>query len=107
MAENEARVRAVNEQIGAAAERLRPDVRLIPFVCECGRLECLVTLRLSLEAYEEARSDARWFICSAGHELTEAGHERVIGTRDGFVIVEKQGHAADVAEQLDPRSQAQ
>ena len=106
VAENEARVRNANERIEAAAERLEPSVYLIPFVCECGRLDCIVTLRLSLDAYEAVREDARWFICSPGHELTQAGHERVIETRDSYVIVEKQGQAADVAEQLDPRGAA-
>ena len=106
VAENEARVRSANEQIEAAAEQLRPSLNLIPFVCECGRLECIVTLRLALTEYEAVRKDARWFICSPGHELTQAGHERVIETRDGYVIVEKQGKAANIAERLDPRSEA-
>ena len=105
VAENEARVRKANERIEAVAERLQPDVRLIPFVCECGRPECILTLRLSLDDYNAVRKDARWFICSPGHELIQAGHERVIETRDGYVIVEKQGKAADVAERLDPRAE--
>ena len=104
VAENEARVRKGNEGIEAAVMRLQPSVRRIPFVCECGRLECIVTLRLSLADYNAVRQDARWFICSPGHELTQAGHERVIETREGYVIVEKQGEAADVAEDLDPRA---
>lgn len=107
IAENEAKVRAVNEEIEATAQRVAPDALLIPFVCECGRPECLAILRLSRNAYEEARTDARWFICSPGHELTEHGYERVIQKRDGFVIVEKQGDAARAAEQLDPRSHVQ
>jgi hypothetical protein len=82
------------------------DLSLIPFVCECGHLECLVILRLSLADYNAVRNDARWFICSPGHELTQAGHERVIETRDGYVIVEKRGDAANVAERLDPRDDA-
>jgi len=88
VAENEARVRKVNEEIEAAVERLRPDVRLIPLVCECGHPGCIVTLRLPLEDYNAVRNHGRRFICSPGHELTQAGHERVIETRDGFVIVE-------------------
>ena len=99
-------MRNANEQIEAAAERLQPSVYLIPFVCECGRLDCIVTLRLSLDDYEAIREDARWFICSPGHELAEAGHERVIETKKGYVIVEKQGQAADVAKRLDPRGAA-
>ena len=107
VAENEARVRKVNEEIEAAVERLRPDLRLVPFVCECGHPACIVTLRLPLEDYNAVRNHGRWFICSPGHELTQAGHERIIETRDGFVIVEKQGEAAEVAERLDPRAEGQ
>ena len=103
VAENEARVRKVNEEIEEAVERLQPSLRLIPFVCECGRLECIAILRLSLDDYNAVRQDARWFICIRGHELTQAAHERVIQTRDGYVIVEKQGEAAKIAERLDPR----
>jgi hypothetical protein len=106
VAENEARVRKVNEEIEAAVERLQPNFRLIPFVCECGQLECVVIVRLSLADYNAVRKDARWFICSPGHELTQAGQERVIETRDGYVVVEKQGEAAKVAEHLDPRDEA-
>ena len=106
VAENEARVRKVNEEIEAAVERLEPSLRLIPFICECGRLECIVTLRLSLDDYNAVRQDARWFICTPGHELTLAGHERVIETRDDYVIVEKQGRAAEVAERLAPQDNA-
>jgi hypothetical protein len=107
VAENEARVRKVNQEIEAAVERLQPDLSLIPFVCECGHLECVVILRLSLADYNAVRKDARWFICSPGHELTQAGHERVIKARDGYVIVEKQGDAAKIAERLDdPRDDA-
>jgi len=107
VAENEARVRKVNEEIEAAVERLRPDLRLVPFVCECGHPACIVTLRLPLEDYNAVRNHGRWFICSPGHELTQAGHERIVETRDGFVIVEKQGEAAEVAERLDPRAEGQ
>ena len=106
VAENEARVRKVNEEIEAAVERLQPDLSLIPFICECGHLECVVILRLSLADYNAVRKDARWFICSPSHELTQARHERVIETRDGYVIVEKQGDAAKVVEYLNPRDDA-
>ena len=39
--ENEARFRAANEKIENAALRLQPDMKTLPFVCECGRPECL------------------------------------------------------------------
>lgn len=104
IAENEARFRDANERIEDAVLRLEPNAQTIPFVCECGRPECLTTLRLTIGEYEAAREDARFFLCEPGHEILGSGLARVVRETSKVVIVEKLGEAGQVAEQRDPRS---
>jgi hypothetical protein len=103
-AENEARFRDANERIEDAVLRLEPNATTIPFVCECGRPECLTTLRLTIADYEAARESPRFFLCEPGHEILGPGLGRVVRETNNVVIVEKLGEAGLVAHQRDPRS---
>jgi hypothetical protein len=104
IAENESRFREANEKIEDAALRLEPDATTLPFVCECGRSECLQTIRLSLRDYEQARQQGTFFVCAPGHEITGEGVGRVVRQTDDFVIMEKLGLAGAIAEERDPRA---
>jgi hypothetical protein len=102
IAENEARFREVNERIQASARRWdAQDEVSLPFVCECGRPQCVEILRLGSDEYARARTNGRYFICSPGHQITEGGIGRVVEEHAKFVIMEKIGVAGAVAEQLD------
>lgn len=101
---NESRFRSANEKIETAVLRVEATAPTIPFVCECGRRECYVTLRLKLDEYEHAREHPRRFVCCPGHEITGPELGRVVLRTDRYVIMEKLGLAGDVAEALDPRS---
>jgi hypothetical protein len=103
-AENEARFRDANERIEDAVLRLEPNATTIPFVCECGRPECLTTLRLTIADYEAARENPRYFLCEPGHAILGPGLGRVVREASNVVIVEKLGEAGWVAQQRDPRS---
>ena len=102
--ENESRFRKANEKIEDAALRLEPNANTLPFVCECGRADCLQTLRLSFRAYEQAREKGTYFACAPGHEITGDGIGRVVRRTSSFVIMEKLGVAGAVADELDPRA---
>jgi hypothetical protein len=65
------------------------------FVCECGRLGCNTTLTLSLDDYESARTGFERFVLFPGHELTAV--ERIVQQGEGYVIVVKEGEAAEMA----------
>jgi hypothetical protein len=104
IAENESRFREANEKIEDAALRLEPDANTLPFVCECGRSECLQTIRLSLGDYEQARQEGTFFVCAPGHEITGEGVGRVVRRTNDFVIMEKLGVAGAIAEERDPRA---
>jgi len=105
IAENEARFRASNEKIEDAVLRFEPDPLTVPFVCECGRPECLQTVRLSIREYEAVRADGACFMCLPGHQITTGGIGRVRKETPNYVIVEKTGVAGVVAEERDPRAE--
>jgi len=69
--------------------------------CECGRDECADFVRMRVADYERLRDHPRRFVLCAGHDTPAI--ERVVGERDGYVIVEKTGAAGSVAEDSDPR----
>ena len=104
IAENEARFRDANERIEEAVLRLEPSAQTLPFVGECGRASCLTIIRLTIEQYEAARDDPRYFLCEPGHEMVGNGLGRVVRDMGKFVIVEKIGEAGEIAERRDPRS---
>ena len=104
IAENEARFRDANERIEEAVLRLETTAVTLPFVCECGRAECLKTMRLTVSEYELARQDPRYFICIPGHQIIAPDIGRVVQEYPKFVIVEKLAEAGEVAEALDPRA---
>jgi hypothetical protein len=51
--------------------------------------------------YAEIRQDARLFFNVPGHQASAQGWARVVETRDTYVVVEKIGPAAEVAELLE------
>ena len=104
IAENEVRFRAANERIEAARLRLDADPITVPFVCECGRIECLQTVRLTIAEYEFVRSDGAYFVCVPGHEITVGGVGRVVQDTRSYVVAQKTGLAGDIAEQHNPRA---
>jgi hypothetical protein len=104
LGENESRFRDANERIEATWLRVEASAPAVPFVCECGRPECVVTIRLTLLEYEKVRADSRQFVCSPGHEITGPDLGRVVEKTAKFVIMEKLGIAGEVAESRDSRT---
>lgn len=103
LAKNEVVFREVNERVKdiADADALRDEDDL-GFLCECSNLDCTLQLRLTLTEYEQARCDPAQFVVALGHELPEV--EEVVFVADGYQMVLKQGEAALIAEECDPRS---
>jgi hypothetical protein len=110
IARNQATFRAANERIGAAAG-VYDIATPVPFICECADPTCSEVVRLELDQYEEIRldqyeeirSDPRLFLNVPGHQTAAQGASVVVEERNGYVIVEKMGHAGEVAEALDER----
>lgn len=100
IAENEAVFREVNERIEAGQW---PTGRGDPvaFRCECGSLRCGMMVQLTLDDYERVRVRSTQFMLVPGHEIPEI--EKIVERAATYVVVEKLGEAADVAEETDPR----
>jgi hypothetical protein len=105
MAENEATFRDANEQIQRRARALDFDER-IPFLCECGEPTCQEILRLTLEEYEGARAESTTFFVVPGHEKAGGPSADVVERGANYLVIDKDGVAAEVAERRDPRQQA-
>jgi hypothetical protein len=54
--------------------------------CECHRVECFVSFRISIEAYEEVRVDDDRFVVAPGHQ---SPGESIISTTSGYVVIQK------------------
>jgi len=101
-AKNEELFRNVNERIETLSETIARDDPMMEYLCECDSPDCYEKLRATRAEYESVRAEATQFIVLPGHEDRRV--ERVIVSNDRFLIVEKQGAAAQDAEETDPRS---
>jgi hypothetical protein len=70
-------------------------------LCECGHPGCMEKIEIAPAAYERVRRFPTRFLVKPGHATV--GSERIVEQRDGYLVVEKVGHAAETAIRLDPR----
>jgi hypothetical protein len=100
IAQNQATIRASNETIEATAESIGVG-GAIPFICECADPRCTEIVRLTMVEYENIRAIGRRFFTAPGHHrlAVDAGAAIVVAERDGFVVVDKIGVAAEIAEE--------
>src|SRR5512132_132004 len=103
IAKNDATFRDANERIAAAAGAYGLDFP-VPFICERADPTCSQIVPLELGHYEKIRAVSRHFLNTPGHDAAAQGAAVVVAERDGYVIVEKIGHAGDVVEALDERN---
>jgi len=61
-------------------------------------------MALTVEEYEQVRSDANRFAVLPGHELPAV--ERVVEATGRYVVVAKLGGGGQVAARLDPRARS-
>jgi hypothetical protein len=104
LAENEALFRDANEKlVQYATANVNDELgRLVPFLCECDRVDCTEVILVALPDYEQVRAHSRRSIQVKGHENDEI--EDVVDESDRYVVTEKFGAAAEVYDELDPRS---
>jgi hypothetical protein len=98
-AENENLFRRVNERV----DELAGEHDLPPIVCECADVRCSARLSVPRSEYERIRTHAEWFFVVPGHEADEI--EAVVEVGTGWLVVAKEGAAAEVARADDPRSE--
>lgn len=93
-ARNQALFRAINDELRARGGS-SGNTEAVTIACECADAECVGTLEIDFERYEQVRRNAEHFIVLRGHVYP--GVERVVAGDGGFVIVEKIAEAARVA----------
>jgi hypothetical protein len=102
LARNEVLFREVNERVREIAAVHGEDDHLYEFYCECSNGDCTFQLPVTLADYEAVRSHGSRFLIAPSHALPEI--ETVIERHEGWWVVEKRGEPAELAEELDPRS---
>jgi hypothetical protein len=101
-ARNEAISREINEGI-EAAHRAAESPEYVRMVCECTQAECSALIVISVAEYEAVRADARHFAVLNDHVTPDV--EMVVRQTERFAVVQKrEGDAAEIAEEEDPRS---
>jgi hypothetical protein len=100
LAGREALFREVNENIASLIGLLTETDHQL-FICECSNTACAESLELTGDEYEAVRAHPTRFVVKPGHQL--AGIERVVEGNGRFLVVEKVGRAADIAQADDPR----
>jgi hypothetical protein len=91
--------RRVNEAI----ERGRAVGDTAVFICECGVLGCNTTIGMRISDYEAVRTDFDRFFVAPGHEI--GGIDEVVERHPMYLVVTKQGRAADAARVTNPRNE--
>jgi hypothetical protein len=99
-AENESLFRRINERV----EELSGERKTLALVCECADGTCVDRLAgVPREEYEAVRAHPDRFIVARGHERLDI--ERIVQQRGAYLVVEKQGKAAEIVRADDPRSE--
>ncbi len=94
---NEDKFRKLNESI----EQLTPTTaETFLIACECARDDCMRVIEIDRSDYESVRQASDRFVVANGHQFPDL--ERVVSTRDAYLIVEKIGEAGSLAAELDP-----
>lgn len=103
VARNDALFREANERIRdtAEAEEMTEE---IPFLCECAEESCTEIVRLSHDQYEDIRRNATDFLNAPGHEVAAGPFGEVVERNHTYVVLRKQGPAAEIVKDLDPRT---
>jgi hypothetical protein len=96
---NEDLFRKVNDQIEGVNEAFGTITGTMSLLCECGELDCLEQIELTLDEYRELRADPTRFAVKPGHEIPDV--EQIVERRPGYFVVAKaEGEAARLVTDL-------
>ena len=102
-ARNQSLFRVVNERLEALAETFQFIAERTTFTCECPDQTCVAPMLMTIDEYEALRSHPNRFAVLPGH--VDPNVEDVVAEGDRFVVVEKIGAGAAIAEKSDPRTE--
>jgi hypothetical protein len=101
LARNENLFREINERVREIAAVHGADLHLYEFYCECSNTDCTLRVELHLRDYERVRERGDRFLIAPGHNLPDI--EEIVERNDGWWVIQKEGPAGELAEELDPR----
>jgi hypothetical protein len=106
-ATNQTLFREVNERVKELNDGFTLFTPLREWICECANDACTERVEMSATEYEAVRSDAaRFFVAPSDEHLWPDVEE--VTTRNGrYWIVEKVGHAGELAKSDEPRPEAE
>lgn len=84
--QNQLRFREANERLHDAVEEMAPH-QAVPFLCECANEDCLGTVELTLDQWEQVASTPNEYVMEAGHQRSEG--EEVVGSVGQYDIARK------------------
>lgn len=97
-ARNQALFRRLNEKLKMLNDAFVSVTDTFTIACECADELCVEMIDIDPHEYVAIRGEPRHFAVLPAHVYPDV--ERVVSERDGYVVVEKLGTAADVAEIL-------
>ncbi len=104
-AHNESRYRALNERMEPHnVVHVWVDPPMPDWICECASTECMKPVRLTIVEYEAVRAESTHFFVVPSDDHLSPAVEHVVQRNERYWVVEKIGEAAEVSEELDPRS---
>jgi hypothetical protein len=96
---NEDLFRKVNDQIEGVNEAFGTITGTMSILCECGKLDCIEQIELTIDEYRELRADPTRFAVKPGHESLDV--EQVVERHEGYFLIQKAEDApARLAEDL-------
>jgi len=95
--------RKANEDVRGLAEGASGDhgEKLLPVICECPEETCAEVLLVPLREYKRIRSSPVLFFNARGHDAAGGVWAKVVEDHQSYVVIEKQGRAAELSEMLD------
>jgi hypothetical protein len=85
--ENQKRFRTGNERLHDVVEGRLPEQIPVPLLCECADEDCMGTVEVLLEEWEDVASQPNHFLTIAGHPRSEG--EEVVGQLREYEVVRK------------------
>ena len=96
---NEDLFRKVNDQIEGVNEAFGTITGTMSLLCECGTIDCIEQIDLTLDEYRDLRADPTHFAVKPGHEIPDV--ETIVERRSGYdVVAKREGDPARLATDL-------
>lgn len=103
-AKNQSLFREINERVGELNKSFSLVSTISEWICECAMDTCIERIVMSVEDYEAIRQTGGRFFVAPSDEHVWSDVEEVTTRTDRYWIVEKFGHAGELAKQADPRA---